>query len=164
MTQIAIGEMKLETQKLCQMLLETPEGEVLTYESVRSRIGIDIQNGHRGLLYTARKHAERENKCIYSVVIGEGIKRLDAAGSAASASVERSKLQRRARRALKRTANVKWDELTKEQKDALNVERTLLHFASEATTEKKAKVIANAVSTANDSLTYQKTLELFTSK
>lgn len=156
-----IGEMKLETQQLLKLLLSLSDDETLTYDRIRSEIGIDVQNGHRGCLRTAIKNAERQTNRLFGTVVKIGVKRLLPGHSCGELTKSREHIRRTARRAFSRSANVEFDKLTKDERAQLNLERTALHFVAESSTDKTMKKLETAVSLSGDALTFQKTLEHF---
>lgn len=156
-----IGEMKLETQQILKLLLSLKDDEILTYDRIRSDVGVDVQNGHRGLLTTAIKNAERETNRLFDTVFKIGIKRLVPGNSVGVLSKARDRSRHIARRAFKRSASVEFEKLTPAERLQLNLERTALAFVAEASTDKSVKRLQSAVETSGDAMTFQKTLEHF---
>lgn len=157
----AIGEMKLETQAIIKLLLQLKDGETLSYERIRDETGVNVQNGHRGLLKTAIKHAEEETKRLFGTVFKVGVKRLVPGHSCGELTKARDHIRNTARRAFKRSTNVAFEKLTDDERTQLNAERTILHFAAEATSDKQTKRLAAVVEKSGDAMTFQKTLEHF---
>lgn len=157
----SIGEMRLETQLLQKRLEQVPEGETVTYADLSAVAGVNVQDEGRGLLRTARSNAEREIKSLFSVVFGVGLKRLSPNETASETGRATDHIRRTAKRAFARSAKADWSRMTPEAKAALNTERTLLHFAAQATTDKSRKKIENAVAAANDAINFQDTLKHF---
>lgn len=157
----SIGETKLETQQIKKLLLELSDGDVLTYETIRAKVGVDVQGKYRGLLRTAIKNAERESSRLYGTVHKVGVKRLHPGQSSGELTKVRDHMRHTARRAFRRSECIEFDKLTAEEKATLNCEITILHFVAESTTEKSTQKIANVVQSTGDAMSFAKVLEHF---
>ena len=156
-----IGEMKLETQQILKLLLKLGDDEILTYEEIQSKVGVDVQDGQRGLLATAIKNAEKETNRLFGTVRTVGVKRLPPGHSSGELTKARERARHIARRAFGRSRHVDFTKLTPDERNTLNMERTVLHFVAESASDKAVRRLTAAVDSAGDALTFAKTLEHF---
>lgn len=157
----AISEMKLETQQIIKLLTAMEDDSVLSYADIKNAVGVDVQNGHRGLLRTAIKHAERETQRLFGTVFKVGVKRLVPGHSAGELIKSREHMRRTARKAFNRSANIEFDKLTKDERTQVNCERTVLHFVAEVSSDSKTKKLSKTVESTGDAMSFAKTLEHF---
>lgn len=160
----SFGERRLETELLYNRLMKANEGETITYQELNQVSGVNVQNGSRHLLNTARKQAEAELRCLFSIVRGVGLKRCPPGEQVSEIARGRDAIRRKASRTLNRSKHVDYDKLDEESRARLNAERTLLHFAKQATTKKAVERIEEATKDSSGALGFEKTLEFFKKK
>jgi alkylated DNA nucleotide flippase Atl1 len=155
-----IGEMGLESQQIAKLLVAMSDGDILTYADIRKQVGVDIRE-KRYVLNTARKHAEEQTGRLFATVNKEGVKRLHPDASHSEMTRARQHINRHARKQFRRSEKIDYQALSKDARDALNLERTVLHFVGEASSTKSVKKLAAPVASAADAMTFGKTLEMF---
>lgn len=159
-----IGEMKIETQQIMKMLLDLNDGETLTYDQIQATVGVNVQNGSRYMLRSAINAAEQQCKRLFATVATVGVKRLLPSESNGENIKAVESVHRKARRALRRSTRIDFEKLSKDERDALNLNRTVLHFTAESTSSKSISKIENGVKSAGDAMSFGKTLEFFGKK
>lgn len=157
-----IREMKIETEQLIRCLAESlaEPGSEVSYETLNKKAGLDLPNKSLHLLRTAIKHAEELNGCWIEVVPKKGVRHVPPGEVPKVIARQTGQVRRKAKRAAKRSTRVDYDAMSDDEKTALNIERSLLYFVSESTTEKSRKRLTEAVRN-NGALPFQKTLEHF---
>lgn len=159
----SIPTISAEADILYHRLAKVQPGEVVTYVELTALIKRNVQREARGLLYTARCKAKREDAAVFVSVIGEGLKRAigtDFLGIATT-GVERGR--RVATRALSDSLLIPKDEyerLTRDEQTVLNVDRTLLGTLMHFATEKARKKISAGVQAQNNRLAIGDVLEM----
>lgn len=88
-----------ETQKILDLLVKIPSGEVITYKAMTEACGAEI-NGYSYAARSARALAEKETGFIFSPVTGVGLKRLTDDEIVQNSHADRSRLRNIAKRAL----------------------------------------------------------------
>jgi outer membrane lipoprotein SlyB len=77
----------LEVKTLATVLIGCQIGETLTYERLTNAINRDVQNGAFAVLHRARQVVLRDNRIVFDVVRGIGLKRLNGAVKHANAAL-----------------------------------------------------------------------------
>lgn len=155
----AIGEMRIETQKLVKRLKELEEGEELPYGEIDSLIGGGVRTTQRHILTSAVRHVMRNDDIIISTVIGQGVKRLAPPEAVGVITSGRERVRRASRRLFSKSAHIDYERLDIGSKARLNAERTVLYFIGE--TARGKAVTSIEARAANNVLTIAETLEHF---
>lgn len=155
----AIGEQKIETQRIVKLLSALSDGETLTYAEIDRAVGCDVRAVCAHLIRSARKVVERDQMVIIDTVKGVGLKRLVPGQAIGVIKATRQRVQKAAKRGFVRSAHIAYESLTKEEQQKLNAERTVLAFTSEVGKTKTVEALESK--TAADALTLAQTVEHF---
>jgi hypothetical protein len=151
----------VETRLLYDRLKPAVKADVITYEELSALIGQDVTNGARHLLTSARRLTQKEDRKVFGVVRGVGLKCLTDTEIANSGEATRKSLRRKATREGKKLECVEFDTLNGDDKVKHQVARTLVGFIYSASSPAHVKEIEGMVSKTNTALTFAKTLEAF---
>lgn len=142
-TQIAVK--RIETQLLEEFLRTVEVGQEIRYTDLSKVCSADVTREARSWLATARKNIEAELKTCFATLTTFGIKRLTPSDHALYLSGIRKQTGRRAKREFNRTFNVDWENLSQEDRNRVNLERTVLQMVAESTKEKNVKKLESKV-------------------
>lgn len=157
-----IAVKRIETQLLEEFLRDVEVGQEVSYDELSKICSADVQGDARSWLATARKNVEAELKTCFATITGRGIKRLSPSDHAVYLSGIRKQAGLRAKREFNRSFNVDWDELSQEDRDRVNLERTVLQIMSESAKEKTVKKLETKVAETNNALPSREALEVLT--
>ena len=150
-----IPEKRVETDILAKRLLELRPDEVISYAELNAMCGLDVQNGSRHVLTSARRIAEREGgfvtECIHSV----GIKRLLPNAVSSVLVTGRHRVTKSRARDLKRSLQIpkaEYESLLPEERMKLDLERTIATTQSQIGKEKAVKRLAPTIAAAGGEL------------
>lgn len=156
-----IADLRIETRILANRLKEAKVGDVVPYAELSKLIGSDVQNKSRHLLASAKRVAERDEKCLFSIVRKSGVKRLAPGEQPGEIDLQRVKIRKSAKRALRRSKHVNWSELNESERSQLNATRTLLYFTAQSTADKKLEDTKVLTEKTGQEIAFQKMLEHF---
>lgn len=149
------------TDILYARLRQARVGEVVTYRELGAAIGADVQNGARGHLLTARRLAMKTDGYVFDVVTNQGLVRLSADQTVATASRDLRSIHRRARRMLETQSTVDAAELDNAARVKFSATLSLAGALLQASTPTAMKKIEGRVQEKNDRLSLPETLSLF---
>jgi len=96
-----IPAISIETQAIISRLRDAKVNEVVTYVELSSLVKRNVQK-HRGSLDTARRRLLSDDRRIFGVVLGVGLRLLAAPEAAESISADVTRVRRGARRGLRK--------------------------------------------------------------
>lgn len=150
-----------DTAIMENMIRESAEGSIITYDQLTAAIGRDVRKFSSGCLYSARRILERDGVHT-ACVAGEGIKRLTPAESVDKARSQVTRSRRAARRGRSTVETTDFARLTPEQKQsavAIVAQSTAIEMFGAKKAEKR---LTDAASDSTGAIPLGKTLELFT--
>ena len=160
-----IGQISIDAQLLYERLVKAEVEEFISYSELSQIIGRNVQTDARCMLNTARRKAHRENKIIFGVVFGKGLKRAKDEEIAMSGTASIRKISREARRRLKIITCVQdFDSLSDAAKLRHNTDAALLNCFQGMTQNNNIKKLEAKVSEVGNKLPLVKTLEAFIRK
>ena len=115
----------LAVASLADALRALPAGGALTYAEANSLVS-DDGAALRFLLADARKRVEQEGPARFATVRGRGVRRLETAEIVGIGAQARASIGRRARRAGKRLADIRVNDLSPAERAAIDAERSVL--------------------------------------
>jgi hypothetical protein len=159
----AIAERSAEANLLIKRLKQLKVGEVIDYAELNKLFDGDVQGKHRYLLETARRVILNEERVVLECVFGKGVKRLENDAIPAIAEQARTRINRISKGASKKLACVDYDKLTNEQRLDWNTHMSMMGALTLVTKTASVKQLRAAVSTQQERLPLNKTLEAFKS-
>jgi hypothetical protein len=152
----------VDTLILYKGLVETPEGQTITYETLTGLIKRDVQGPARYLLYAARKIALREDGVAFGAKKKEGLVRLNDSGKVNHGLSGLGRIRRQAKRSTTILTSVRnFEGLSDEEKVQHNTGLSLFGVLESSLRSKQIKKIEAAVSEAAMILPTGRTLEIF---
>jgi hypothetical protein len=154
-----IMEMSAETKLLAEMLRGVAEGEVCTYADMSAMIERDVRAGARGALNSARRILLRDDRIVFDVVIGTGVKRMTPA-EIANSEKGVNRIRGATIKELKVQAVAAAGELCNEDRTKLNTRLSVLGAIHHCTDSRKiAKLQKHISSSGAGELAIGQTLE-----
>lgn len=101
MTKPAVFEMSADTRLLRQALSRVAVGATISYESLSAEISKPV-SGSFAALHSARDSLLRHDRIVFSVIRGEGLKRLDDREIISAGDEDVSAIRRKSRKALRK--------------------------------------------------------------
>jgi hypothetical protein len=148
--------------KILRSLLEGASvGDTITYDMMSKAIGRDVREHSRSALGTARQGVLRDKGIVFGTEPGVGFIRLTDEEIVKSTESDRKRLQRTAKRSLKKLSVVNFAALSEEQKRSHIVASAQIGAVSMFSTASSAKKIESKVSGSTGSLPIGETLKLF---
>ena len=160
MTKTSIAVKRIETQLLEEFLRTVEINQEVSYEELSKVCKANVTAEARSWLATARKNIENELKTCFVTLTKFGIKRLTPADHAIYLSSIRKQAGKRIKKEFNRSFNVKWEGLSQESKDRVNLERTVLQFMAESAKEKAVKKLESKVKDSSHALPSKEALEI----
>ena len=161
-----IGERHIYTQELVSLLKNAKNGDIISYASMKEKIGMDVTASGDGYGYqkTARDVLERDEAIVFEVIPKLGLRRMTAeevALSATSMYVKRKKsIIRRSKRRLQ-TVNDSFETLSPEAQLKTTLARTIIAFDAEMSKPKKLAKIEEAAKDKNHIIGFKNTIDMF---
>lgn len=156
-----IPQLDVDTQLLVKRLLDTKDGDIITYRELSKLIGENVQTDKRHLLYSAQRILIRDHSIVFGCVMNEGIKRLNAREVATLGSHHIRRIHGEAGRGMRKLATVNVDKLDNAQRIALLTHCSFLGAIRQMSNANRVRRLQGAVSRANERLSLQETLEAF---
>jgi alkylated DNA nucleotide flippase Atl1 len=155
----------VESVKVQAFLQKLKVGETATYEDLSRLAGTSDMPRLRGIVGTAIRAIEREDKITFGCVHKVGYQKLDSAGVVGQSTGKLVRLRRLCGRQDKRLGTlVKYADLrTQDDRVQYLANRTIFHFAEEALRPKVIERIGHAVDSRGKALTFDNTLVLLNS-
>ncbi len=125
-----------ETKAIADILRLVNVGTVIDYARLTRSIGRDVQSAARSALTSARHVVMREERMVFDVVRGIGLKRLNDVEIVDSGDKDRASIHRRARKAARKVTCVEYDSLPKEKQVKHNATLAVLGVMAELSTAK----------------------------
>lgn len=161
-------EMSIDTRLAFERISRCAPDEIVTYEELSEILGRDAQSSGRHNVDSARRmllRGEGGTRMAFSAVAGVGIKRMADSELANSGRHFMSRIRGISKRGAQTLAAVgDFDSLPNESKIAHNAALSLLGAIAQASKEKAIQKVESAVESANEKLSFAKTLALFGSK
>jgi len=158
----SIKEINIESRLLFNRLRDAQTGDVITYSELSEIIGIDVQNGGRGYLNTARKMCEREKDKAFGTIVNHGLKCLNDSEVVETAVYAVGHIKRTSRKYIRKLRCVNnFDMLTNDDKIKFNTYASTLGVLSNMTKISNIKKIEVKVQETQERLPYVKALEVF---
>lgn len=158
-TQI-IERSSIDSTTLVNYLKRMGVNDEVSYEHLSSLIGGDIQT-RRSALDTARKILLQEHQMVFSVIRGEGLKRLDDSTKVDVAGNVIPAVRRKLKRGVQILASVEYDSLSNTKKTEHNQLVSYFGTVLETTKAPFQIKLQNAVEQEGCVLAMNKTLEAF---
>lgn len=137
-------------------------GAVWTYERIAEIIGAPQVNGNHSSLQKALARLSRDHGIEFSNVRKVGYVRLDDPGIVEAMPADRSTIQRKVKRSVQRSDNVKdWSTLSNEQQAELNASRAILAAIRRAVNRKTVEQVKAEARLLSAEPDMQKTIEFF---
>ena len=138
----------LESQLIAKALADKNHEPIFTYAELSKIAGVPDITTRRGALVTARRSARREQRIVFSVVRGVGLKRLTDSEIVASRSEKRTKIRNAANDSKKDMVCVVHENLSRDEQTRFAVEDAALSIVSACMSTKgqgaiEQKVIEN---------------------
>jgi len=154
-------EKSSDTKILESLLSEVAVGQTVTYDAMSKAIGRNVREHALGALGTARQGVLREKGIVFGVEKNVGFTRLDDVGIVKTMESDRRRMQRVAKRSLRKLEVVKFNDLPDEHKRSHIVASaqmgTIAMFASKSARNK----IESKVTPSSAALPIGETLKLF---
>jgi hypothetical protein len=132
-------ELQIEIEKLSEQLRHLPIGSTASYGALKDGVGGSYSPW---ALIRARKAVEDETGLRFATVRSVGIKKLAAADVTGIGSEARARIGRVAKSQSKRLANLKYNDLSPEDRAKIDMERSLLGAIHAASSIKSLKAVA----------------------
>jgi len=154
-----IKQISIESQLVIERLLNTEEGDVVTYDELSTVIGRDIRL-NRYCLHTAINKLLREHQIYFSAVRGVGVKRCNDPEKVDAGTSFVPRIRRMAKKGVRITLSVRdYAKMEKEMQTQHNAQVSLLGAIGAISAAPKLKAIAAKVQEAQEKLPLAKTLE-----
>lgn len=154
----------LEVKTLATVLNGCQIGETLTYERLTNAINRDVRNGAFAVLHRARQVVLRDNRIVFDVVRGFGLKRLNDIEIVNTGDHNIRKVRRAIRRGVNTLNAADYEHLPNESRVAYNVHQATFGLMSFVTDRRQQNTLNGAVKHANAALPPMKSLEVFGNK
>jgi hypothetical protein len=136
-----IAQVSVDSLALYKRLKTVKVGETITYEELSIILGRKIKL-HRGLLYTAFRMAQRQDRMVFDPVIRVGYKRLDDCAIAEKVSTQPfRRIRSTIRRSVRQSACVDTNNLPNETVVKMHASLSLLAALTECTSQKSKAAI-----------------------
>lgn len=157
----SIPEISVDAQHLAKRLETVKPGEVVGYQELSALIKRDVQGVAAGILNTARKLIQREQRAVFASVRGVGLKRLDDAGIVSQGQAAVAGIHRAARRNSRKLGCAEYERLSASDRVKFNASACLLGTLELATKPSRIKSLSSAVESAAKQLPTADVLALF---
>lgn len=137
-----------DSKAIAAELRKVAVGETSSYATLTAVIGRNVQGASRGALETARHVVQRENRIIFDVVRGVGLKRLADGEIVDLSDKARDHARRHARRTAKKLVCVDYDALPKDKQTKHNAALSMFGVLGEMATDKSQRRLEAKVLTA----------------
>lgn len=160
--QETVSAFTYEVRALVEAGRQIDIGSVWTYQQIAETIGVPQIHGNHSSLQKALARLSRDHGIEFRNVRKAGYVRLDDPGIVEAMPNDRASIQRKVKRSVQRSENVKdWSGLTNDQRAELNASRAILSVIRRAVDRKtiqRVKAEAQSIASEPD---MQKTIELF---
>lgn len=156
-----IPELSIDAQVLIARLKKLSKGDFIPYSELNTLVSGDVQDGDASALHRARHRLLKDDRMVFEVVRGKGLKRIEDGDSIGIGESATRRTRRLSRRAAEKMMCADYDKLTKEQKAEYNCYLSVLGALCMVTKTDKVKAIRDAAYASEDKLPLNKTLELF---
>lgn len=159
-----IPSIGVDAQCIAKRLEKAEVGEIIPYAELSEIIKRNVQGDGRGSMQTAINIMRREHQRIFKPIRGIGIKRLVAGEILDIGTDALASIGRKSRRASQQVKHAPYDQLTRDQKTAYNMQLSVLGVLAVVTKPKRLEALESKIAEAGDVIAVNKTLELFQSK
>ena len=156
-----LHEKSSDTKILESVLSEMKIGDFISYEQLSKSIGRDVRKFAIGALQTARLAMQRDHKMVFGVDRGSGLRRLNDEQIVDASELGRRKLQRTAKREIKKLETVEFDKLTEPTKRKHIAASAQMGVIAMFSGKSSSKRIEKAVESTASNLAIGETLKLF---
>lgn len=154
-------EKSADTKIIESVLAETKIGDVITYETLSKAIGRDVRTFAFSSLRSARHGLLQSKNYVFGVQANVGLIRLDDDQIVDSTEDDRKRMQRAAKRSLKKLGVVVYDNLSEEKKRQHVVASATMGALSMFSGKNAQKKIESKVTPGSAQLAIGETLKLF---
>lgn len=164
MTNKTIAEQAIDTRLLVSLLSKAEIGQLVTYAEMGAQLSREIE-GADSYLQSALKIVQRDYDIVFSVVRGEGYKRLSDSEIVALGGQLPTKIRRIARRTVRTLSKARDEHLTNAQIIQRNAATSMAGVLAHVATDKAMRKLETAVQAAGaQELPIGRTLDVFKSK
>ncbi len=157
-----IAQTSIDARLLYERIAALNVGDSISYKELSALIDRNVQEDGHGVLRTARRMAEREDRIVFDVVIGEGLRRLNDSEIVDTGDRAVSRIRRGARRAANTISAVSdFNTLPNEKKVKHNTMLSILGTIAAFVRPKTVLRIESAVSGNSGKLSVGDTLKAF---
>ena len=157
----AIHEAAAETRLIeAELRKHTTPGDFVTYVSLTTICGCNVQERGRGFMNTARGILERDGY-VWGPVKGEGLKLMDAEGVIDVATSKRKSIGRQANKILKKINTINIMEADENLRNRVVAEKTVAVMLKHSASERRQTKLLEATKNQTHELPVGKALELF---
>jgi hypothetical protein len=136
----AVPDLSIDTQTVERLLADISVGDAVSYETLSSAIGRNVQGDARHILKSAQSRLLRERQMVFAPVWGKGMKRLDDVGIVGTGVHTLKRVHNLARRGARTLAAVQdFEALPNESKVQHNLMAAQLGMLSHVTSGRVAK-------------------------
>jgi hypothetical protein len=141
-----------DSKALAVALAKVPVGETASYSSLTAAVGRDVQTTCRGALETARYIVQREDRMVFDVVRGVGLRRLLDGEIVDLSDRARDHARRHARRTVKKLICVDYGNLPRDKQTKHNAALSMFGVFSELASDKSQKRLETKIEQAGEKL------------
>lgn len=156
-----VVKISIITQGLAKRLMETKEGDLVSYAELEGAAGMKVQAPSDGYayLYSALRIVERMGR-HFAVVRGNGYERISGEQVALNGPNRCRQVAKRARREIARMQHIlDFDSMSREAKDKFWLSSTILGFQAAAANKQSIAAIEEKVRISNGTLPTSEMLE-----
>lgn len=157
----SIPELSVDTQLIIARLKKLEKGDFIEYAELSKIVNGDIQRRNRCSLDRARHRLLKDERMVFEVVQGKGIKRINDVDSIGIGTNATRRVRRLSRKAAEKMMCTDYEKLSREDRVEFNTQISVLGALCVITQTNKIKSIQTAVEQSQEKLALNKTLELF---
>lgn len=131
--------------ELARLLATLEVGDEITYDTLSQAIGRDVQNDGRSVLERARYTLERDQRRVFGVMLGLGLRRLNDREIVATSDRVRAHIRRSARKGARTVLCAEYEALPREDQTKHNVALSIFGLLEQMTGDKAYKRIQTGV-------------------
>lgn len=156
-----ISELSLDAQLIRDRLYKAEVGETVTFAELDELIGRDVRKKAISAMNTARKHALKNRRVVFTSVHGVGIKRMTDVEVVDGAACDVKHIRRSARRAAVKLTTVDFGTLPNEKKVEHNAQLSVLGVIDQFSSKSALTLTKARVQEASEVLPVGRMLEAF---
>ena len=156
-----IPQLSVDAQLLARHLEKVQVGEVIEYAALNKIINANVQNGARSILAAARKKVLNDERIVFDVIMGKGLKRLNDSEIIGTGTCALARIRRTSRRAVKKLACAEYDKLPTGEQTKFNAVASMLGALNQAAKDSNLRSLETKVAEARSQISFNATLDLF---